>query len=158
MDDYTLVLFIHCCDFSLALVWRFSSAEEETLDAAEAIGADDTIARGETCIAGAVARVSTSPDVHKHRRRSKFPDTVGEEDGLDFKERLAQLQVTVPKRKAQGAAEVAPTTKKTVHLRLLAAQSLWDNPLAHFVPDGMMKQHELAWGRHGTNWSMTGTN
>ena len=99
MDDYALVLFIHCCDFSLAPVRRFSSAEEETLDAAEAIGADDTIARGETCVAGAVARVSTSPDVHKHRRRSKFPDTVGKEADVDFNERLAQLQVTVILRK-----------------------------------------------------------
>ena len=101
MDDYAPVLFIHCCDFSLAPVLRFTSAEEETLDAAEAIGADDTIARGETCVAGAVARVSTSPDVHKHRRRSKFPGTVGEEDGVDFKERLAQLsanQVSGPKQ------------------------------------------------------------
>ena len=124
MDDYAPVLFIHCCDFSLAPVLRFTSAEEETLDAAEAIGADDTIARGETCVAGAVARVSTSPDVHKHRRRSKFPGTVGKEVDVDFKERLAQLQVTVPKRKAQGAEEVAPTSKKTVHLHLLAAQSL----------------------------------
>ena len=95
MDDYAPVLFIHCCDFSLAPVLRFTSAEEETLDAAEAIGADDTIARGETCVAGAVARVSTSPDVHKHRRRSKFPGTVGEEDGVDFKERLAQLSASL---------------------------------------------------------------
>ena len=102
MDDYAPVLFIHCCDFSLAPVRRFSSAEEETLDAAEAIGADDTIARGETCVAGAVARVRTSPDVQKHRKRSKFPGTVDKEVDVDFKERLAQLQVTVPKRKAQG--------------------------------------------------------
>ena len=101
MDDYAPVLFIHCCDFSLAPVLRFTSAEEETLDAAEAIGADDTIARGETCVAGAVDRVRTNTDVQKHRKQSEFPGTVGEEDGVNFKERLAQLsanQVSGPKQ------------------------------------------------------------